>query len=209
LFSGDDVFKSLKDLSGGELVRLELCKIFKRRPNFLILDEPTNHMDIASKEALEEILESYEGTIIFVSHDRYFVRRIATSLIVFENGGGRFLKDTNYSEYEKTVENTQQDNKAEIVPQCKQNKVKDEVKNEKAKVNVYLQNKEKAKKEARLKKLEKLIAEAEEKVNALSEQFNEPDVCSDYVKVLEIQGQIDALNSEIQKYTDEWYLLSE
>ena len=166
-------------------------------------------MDIASKEALEKILENYEGTIIFVSHDRYFIKRIATSLIVFENGGGKFLKNTNYSDYEKTLESTQQDTKIEIMTKEKQNKFEVEEKSKSEKVNVYLQNKERAKKEARLKKLEKLIAEAEATVNELSEMFNSPDVCSDYVKVLEIQGKIDDLNAQIQKYTDEWYLLSE
>ncbi|MBP3631034.1 MAG: ABC-F family ATP-binding cassette domain-containing protein [Clostridia bacterium] len=210
LFSGDDVFKNLKDLSGGELVRLELCKIFKRRPNFLILDEPTNHMDIASKEALEAMLENYEGTLIFVSHDRYFIRRIATSLIVFENGGGRYLKDTNYADYEGMLNDLQQETNIEVVKVENATEKKQDIEiSEGKKVNLYLQNKEKAKKDARLKKLERLIAEAEKNIVELSEQFNSPDVCSDYVKVLEIQSQIDKLNEEIQNYTEEWYSLSE
>ena len=210
LFSGDDVFKNLKDLSGGELVRLELCKIFKRRPNFLILDEPTNHMDIASKEALEAMLENYEGTLIFVSHDRYFIRRIATSLIVFENGGGRYLKDTNYADYEGMLNDLQQETNIEVVKVENATEKKQDIEiSEGKKVNLYLQNKEKAKKDARLKKLERLIAEAEKNIVELSEQFNSTDVCSDYVKVLEIQSQIDKLNEEIQNYTEEWYSLSE
>ena len=92
-FSQDDVFKNIKDLSGGERVRLELCKILKKRPNFLILDEPTNHMDIVGREAFEKMLIDYKGTILFVSHDRYFVNKIANNLIVFEDGDSKFLKD--------------------------------------------------------------------------------------------------------------------
>ena len=74
LFSGEDVFKTIDMLSGGEKVRLALCKIFEKKPNFLILDEPTNHMDIIGKETLEDILKDYKGTVIFVSHDRYFIK---------------------------------------------------------------------------------------------------------------------------------------
>lgn len=209
LFSGDDVFKSLKELSGGELVRLELCKIFKKRPNFLILDEPTNHMDIASKEALEKMLEKYEGTLIFVSHDRYFINKIAKSLIVFENGGGKFLKECKYAEYEKTLEKEISDTKE--VGRAREIKRVDVQKPEvkEAKVNVYLQNKEKARNEARRKKLERLIDEIEREIAELSERFNDPDLCSDYVKVLEIQSIIDEKNSELEKYTEEWYNLSE
>ena len=84
LFSGEDVFKTVNMLSGGERVRLALCKIFKRRPNFLILDEPTNHMDIVGKETLEDILKQFEGTVLFVSHDRFFIKEISDSLLVFE-----------------------------------------------------------------------------------------------------------------------------
>ena len=85
LFTKDDVFKPVNALSGGEKVRLEICKIFQRRPNFLILDEPTNHMDIIGKETLEKMLKHYTGTLLFVSHDRYFVKQVASSVLVFED----------------------------------------------------------------------------------------------------------------------------
>ena len=98
LFSGEDVFKTLDMLSGGERVRLALCKLFRKNPNFLILDEPTNHMDIASKEALEELLLDYEGTLLFVSHDRYFIKKLANKLLVFTEGKTEF-KDMGYEEY--------------------------------------------------------------------------------------------------------------
>ena len=84
LFTGEDVFKEIKVLSGGEKVRLQLCKIFKKKPNLLLLDEPTNHMDIIGKESLENILKEYKGTVIFVSHDRYFVNKIADCILAFE-----------------------------------------------------------------------------------------------------------------------------
>lgn len=105
LLSGDDVFKCVKDLSGGEKVRLALSKIFRRRPNFLILDEPTNHMDIIGKETLEKLLMDFSGTVIVVSHDRYLINRVAKSLIVFENGGVRYFDGT-FDEYEEREKET-------------------------------------------------------------------------------------------------------
>ena len=98
LFKGDDVFKTLNVLSGGEKVRLQLCKILFNKPNFLILDEPTNHMDIVGKEHLEDILECYKGTMIFVSHDRYFIKKIANQLLVFDDDGIKFYP-YGYDEY--------------------------------------------------------------------------------------------------------------
>ncbi len=208
LFSGDEVFKNLKNLSGGELVRLELCKIFKRKPNYLILDEPTNHMDIAGKEALERMLERYEGTILFVSHDRYFVNKIAKSLIVFENGGGKFLKDTTYADYEKMQETIVDYGENAKKMQNTQTALK--AKEEKPeKVNTYLQNKEKAKNDAKRKKLERLIAGLEEEISALEEKFTDVSIASDYIKVLEIQKEIDERNVLLEKYTEEWFVLSE
>jgi ATP-binding cassette subfamily F protein 3 len=98
LFTGEDVFKNVSMLSGGEKVRLALCKILKRRPNVLILDEPTNHMDIIGKETLETMLKDFKGTLIFVSHDRYFVKQVATQLLVFEDGTTNLYK-FGYEEY--------------------------------------------------------------------------------------------------------------
>ena len=86
MFSGDDVFKQINMLSGGEKVRFALCKILKKGPNVLVLDEPTNHMDIVGKETLEDLLKEYKGTVIFVSHDRFFVKKIADSILAFQNG---------------------------------------------------------------------------------------------------------------------------
>lgn len=110
LFSGDDVFKNVNMLSGGEKVRLALCKILKTRPNVLVLDEPTNHMDIVGKETLESMLKDYKGTLIFVSHDRYFVKKVATQLLVFEDGTTN-LYQFGYEQYQEKLDREAEEGK--------------------------------------------------------------------------------------------------
>lgn len=110
LFSGEDVFKNVNMLSGGEKVRLELCKILKTRPNVLVLDEPTNHMDIVGKETLESMLKDYKGTLIFVSHDRYFVKKVATQLLVFEDGTTN-LYQFGYEQYQEKLDREAEESK--------------------------------------------------------------------------------------------------
>lgn len=143
LLSGDDVFKCVKDLSGGEKVRLALSKIFRRRPNFLILDEPTNHMDIIGKETLEKLLMDFSGTVIVVSHDRYLINRVAKRLIVFENGGVRYFDGT-FDEYEEREKET-----AEEVAKEKPEKTK------KTGGERYVESKEEARRKHRVEFLEK------------------------------------------------------
>ena len=110
LFSGEDVFKNVNMLSGGERVRLALCKILKTRPNVLVLDEPTNHMDIVGKETLESMLKDYKGTLIFVSHDRYFVKKVATQLLVFEDGTTN-LYQFGYEQYQEKLDREAEERK--------------------------------------------------------------------------------------------------
>ncbi|MSC55294.1 ATP-binding cassette domain-containing protein [[Eubacterium] rectale] len=110
LFSGEDVFKNVNMLSGGEKVRLALCKILKTRPNVLVLDEPTNHMDIVGKETLESMLKDYKGTLIFVSHDRYFVKKVATQLLVFEDGTTN-LYQFGYEQYQEKLDREAEESK--------------------------------------------------------------------------------------------------
>ena len=110
LFSGDDVFKNVNMFSGGEKVRLALCKILKTRPNVLVLDEPTNHMDIVGKETLESMLKDYKGTLIFVSHDRYFVKKVATQLLVFEDGTTN-LYQFGYEQYQEKLDREAEESK--------------------------------------------------------------------------------------------------
>ena len=110
LFSGEDVFKNVNMLSGGEKVRLALYKILKTRPNVLVLDEPTNHMDIVGKETLESMLKDYKGTLIFVSHDRYFVKKVATQLLVFEDGTTN-LYQFGYEQYQEKLDREAEESK--------------------------------------------------------------------------------------------------
>ena len=110
LFSGEDVFKNVNMLSGGEKVRLALCKILKTRPNVLVPDEPTNHMDIVGKETLESMLKDYKGTLIFVSHDRYFVKKVATQLLVFEDGTTN-LYQFGYEQYQEKLDREAEESK--------------------------------------------------------------------------------------------------
>ncbi len=196
LFSGNDVFKTVDMLSGGERVRLALCKIFKRKPNFLILDEPTNHMDILSKETLENMLADYEGTLLFVSHDRYFVKKVAHHILSFENGQTKWYK-YGYDEYDSAsskANNTVQNNN-EIRP--------------KQKKNYTTPAKEKAKKERVLKKAEDAIASLEIELEALKAEINKDENISDYIKLSELQEKIDETEMKLLEKMEEWESLSE
>ncbi len=194
LFSGDDVFKEIKVLSGGEKVRLQLCKIFKKEANLLLLDEPTNHMDIVGKESLENILKEYKGSLIFVSHDRYFVNKIADSILAFETEGVIYFKG-NYEEYcrykeSKICENV---NRVETV-------------NTRANgnSNQYFINKENAKRKNRINKLEIQIEQKENDINILKMEMQKEDVCTDYMKLKELQDKIMVIEQEIEQKMLEW-----
>ena len=191
LFSGESVFKTIDMLSGGERVRLALCKLFKKSPNLLILDEPTNHMDILSKETLEDILLSYSGTLIFVSHDRYFVRKISDRLISFENGGAS-VYDFGYDEY--MLRRSQE----EIVTQLP----KPTEKKEKKTYTTPL--KEKQKREKALKKAEEKIAELEARLEKLNAAMQRPENLADYQKLSELQSQIDECEEQLLEQMEIW-----
>ena len=194
-FTGDDVFKNLNNLSGGEKVRLTLCKILYSKPNVLVLDEPTNHLDIVGKETLENMLVDYEGTIVFVSHDRYFVSKIADRLLVFENDDVKFYPNT-YSEYEE-------------IRKPKEFEEQDKPRAKSIGKNFTTPLKEKSKIERRLQKLEALIEECDNILTELNEKINSQEVFSDYVKVLEVQGEIDSTTQKQEEYMTEWAELSE
>ena len=196
LFSGDDVFKCVNDLSGGERVRLALAKIFKRRPNVLILDEPTNHMDIVGKETLENMLQCYEGTVILVSHDRYFINKIADRLLVFEDGGAVY-HPYGYAEYEEKLK--AEDDNVSVQSEKKEDKPK--------KDNTSFRDK--GRRERKLKKLEDQIAKCEEDISGLESRLEDPSISADYVKLSEIQDEINRLAEEQERLTEEWITLSE
>lgn len=197
LFSGEDVFKTIDMLSGGERVRLALCKLFRKSPNLLILDEPTNHMDIISKETLEDILMSYSGTLIFVSHDRYFVKKLATRLITFENNAAN-VWDFGYDEYLLRQTNQQA---TESTPTVKPEK--------KEKKTYTTPLKEKQKRERALKKAEEKIAELETKLDELRQEQQSPENLADYQKLSELQDQIDTCETELLEQMEIWEELSE
>lgn len=199
LFTGEDVFKKVSDLSGGERVRLALSKMFKKRPNVLILDEPTNHMDIVGKETLENMLLEYTGTVIFVSHDRYLVNKVANKLLVFENGNVNFYP-FGYGEYELITKE-----KEDIVVES--NKETPKEKSQKKTFSTPL--KDKGKKERRVKRLEELIAKCESEIESLNKELEDPLVYSNYVKVNELQEKISLLQTELDTYSEEWLTLSE
>lgn len=197
LLSGDDVFKCVKDLSGGEKVRLALSKIFRRRPNFLILDEPTNHMDIIGKETLEKLLMDFSGTVIVVSHDRYLINRVAKSLIVFENGGVRYFDGT-FDEYEEREKET-----AEEVAKENPEKTK------KTGGERYVESKEEARRKHRVEFLEKKITALEEELSRAQAKLDDETVNTDYKKVMAVEEEIKTIEEKLEPLITEWTELSE
>ena len=201
LFSGDDVKKSVGMLSGGEKARLLLAKLSMENNNFLILDEPTNHLDIDSKEVLENALIDFDGTLLFVSHDRYFINRVATHVLeLSENGSTLYLGDYDYYV----------DKKAEMeVSQTEETSTSNQVK-EASSVNDYQAQKE-SQKEARklMRQIESLEAEIEEletQSQAISEQMLE---INDAEKLMELQAKLDKISRREEEAMLEWEELSE
>ncbi len=190
MFVGQEVFKKVNMLSGGEKVRLSISKILKKGPNLLILDEPTNHMDIIGKETLENMLKEYQGTLIFVSHDRFFVNKIADSILSFENGKVKYYP-YGYEYYlekrEETVEESSIQKNDKVIKQTYTNPLK-----------------EKGKLERKIKKIEEEISKREEEICSLQKELEKEEIYSDYIKVGEIQSKIDSLNQEIQENMILW-----
>ena len=186
LFSSEEVFKEVNVLSGGEKVRLALAKLMLQGANFLILDEPTNHLDIVSKEALENCLKDYDGTILFVSHDRYFIKNIANSCLVLENGESTYYPD-GYKDYIDQTKKVVPDEKGEV----KEVKVVKNVK-PKAKYN--------------LKKIEARLAELEELLETKRELRYDPEYYHDHAKMQALDEEIDDIHNQIHHTEDEWEL---
>ena len=193
LFSADDVFKTVDVLSGGEKVRLSLAKLLLKHSNFLILDEPTNHLDIPGKEALEEALKGFAGSILFVSHDRYFIQQLADGLLVLEDGKASFFEGT-YQEYteKKQAENT---------PQTQ----------EKPKTVQEKKNASPLSPESRrrlIATLEKKITAKEEELEAMRALRFEPEYYQDHQKMNALDEDIDDIHNELAHLMDEWEELS-
>lgn len=213
LFTGEDVFKKIKVLSGGEKSRLQLCKILRKGPNLLLLDEPTNHMDIVGKESLEQILKEYKGTLIFVSHDRYFVNKIADSILEFENGKVTFF-DGNYEEYTRHKEDVTEEEEELLSKRAKvnlnnENVATNQMENKKENnINRYLISKQNNKIKNKMDKLEKDIEEKEKKIKEIEVEMQKEDISTDYIKLSDLQQQISVLHEEIDSKMEEWEILS-
>lgn len=191
LFQNDDVYKKISVLSGGEKVRLKLAILFSFKPNLLILDEVTNHIDIKTKEYLEEIFSMYEGTLIFVSHDRYFTGKIANRLIVLSKNGVDITEEK-YDEYLKKINE-------EIAVETKKQEIP---KKEKSTKNTYEIKKE-------INRLENEIAKLEVKITELTNETFNPEVYNDYKKLQEVNNKIEAKKNELKEKNDKWEELFE
>lgn len=198
LFTGEEVFKTLGQLSGGEKVRLALCKMFKMRPNLLILDEPTNHMDLVGKEALENMLKNYTGTILFVSHDRYFIKEIATGMLDFKQDKTVFY-DCGYEEYLERLQ--KEELKQQQLLQARQEEERKEKKPEGSgnktptlsdvfdKKTYYNPGKILSRLKQQMAKYEKQLEESEQRLADLQMQIMDPALASDYTKLMELEEQ--------------------
>ncbi|WP_069650325.1 ABC-F family ATP-binding cassette domain-containing protein [Caloranaerobacter ferrireducens] len=200
LFQGDDIFKEISTLSGGEKSRLALLKLMLSKANFLLMDEPTNHLDIDSKEVLEDALKDYEGTLLVISHDRYFLNKVTDKILELSSEG---IKEYlgNYDYY---------------LDKKKANEAQEEIFNDKTKTQIKAERKklkEQKKKEKKLrekiKNLESRISQYEEKISELEEYMCKPEVFNDPTKSIEISMEANSLKKELEELYDEWMELTE
>ncbi len=198
LFKGDEIEKKMSELSGGERARVALLLLILSKPNLLILDEPTNHLDIQSREVFEDALAEYDGTILAVSHDRYFVNRIANKIMAF-NGTSVTPMDGNYDTYAQRLHETAVEKKETAAAEKKPNE--------------YKQRKElesqARKKKTRISRLEASIAEAEAKKTDIEAQLNDPALAADYEKILQLTADLQVVTEELESLFEEWMLLND
>lgn len=199
LFRADEVLKQISDLSGGERARVALLKLMLSGANFLLLDEPTNHLDIASREALESALLNYEGTLLAVSHDRYFINKLAKRVLYLsENGVENYLGDYDYY-LEKKKETPQ----AETNREEKSRSGKDEYRLQKQRES------EERKRRNRLQKLEEEMEALEQEIAELTKLLEQPEYASDYVKAAELTEQLSEKETKLSDLYEEWGNLDE
>lgn len=193
LFSADDVFKTVDVLSGGEKVRLSLAKLLLKHSNLLILDEPTNHLDIPGKEALEESLKGFTGTLLFVSHDRYFISQLATGLLILDETSAQFV-DKTYAEYTESLSG------------------KEEVRIFEEKKDTRTENKPQMSPESRRRevaRIEKEITKKEEELEFMRSLRFEEEYYQDFQKMNDLEADIDDIHDELARLMDRWEELSE
>ena len=213
LFSGDDVKKKISSLSGGEKARVSLAKLMLLKANVLILDEPTNHLDLYSKEVLEASLLEYEGTLIFISHDRYFLNKIAERMMELSPQGVEYFLG-NYDDYvekkRELVEDLAEKNRIATAGQAAASSKSAEAQNV---VPVYEADKqakrEERSKQRKLEQIEQSIAILEDQITELENRMVAPDVIHDYVLLRELQQQTELTRAELDQAYSEWEALSE
>jgi ATP-binding cassette, subfamily F, member 3 len=196
LFTQDTVYKKVCQLSGGEKVRLSLAKILKKRPNLLILDEPTNHMDIVSKEALEAMLMNYEGTVLFVSHDRYFVQKIADSLLVFETDKVNYYP-FGYQEY--TERELSSDEAKASIKFLSQTNAPKAILNGKERDRKALDRKKQA-----MRKIEIMVEDTEREIERIKALMESPEIACDYAKLTEINDQLIREENKLEVHLENY-----
>ena len=205
LFTEADVFKRVGDLSGGEKGRLSLAKLMLSEANFLILDEPTNHLDIISKEILEEALNQYDGTVLFVSHDRYFINKAASRILdLTDQTVVNYIGNYDYYLEKREVQ------MAKIRPE--KNDRNGLQKNDSAKEEWKQKKEEQAKerkKAAQLKRTEEEIAEKEAEIKVLNEELNDPDYATNSAKLSEIHERMTQVQEDLERLYETWEALAE
>jgi len=233
LFTGDDVYKHVQDLSGGEKGRLALAKLIYSRVNVLVLDEPTNHLDIPSREALEEALDAYEGTIVTISHDRYFLDRLATQILALDGKGGAEHYDGDYTEYHdwkagrgstrganqsETFSDTDSGGQTDqVIPDLmnpeapagpavsKPERKKKTPPSGKAGVKVIKKKKPEVRTQAMI---EMEVAAAEQRVNEISQEMAQPEVARDVQRLIKLNQEYEQASLRLRELYEEWERLS-
>ncbi len=210
LFQGEDVFKRVADLSGGEKGRLSLAKLIYSQKNVLILDEPTNHLDIPSREALESALDQYDGTVITVSHDRYFLDRIATQILSFDESGYAEIFNGNYTEFHDARDRREEERNLKL----NEREQKRDVQN--SKIDKQIGEKKDARSkneiqraEQRVKQIEREIAETEKLAAEFSQKMSDPQIAANRQKLQDAINRFAQAEKKIQDLYKEWEMLSE
>src|SRR5262245_7397928 len=228
LFTGDDVYKHVGDLSGGEKGRLALAKLIYSRVNVLVLDEPTNHLDIPSREALEEALDAYEGTIITISHDRYFLDRVATQILALDGAGGAEHYDGDYTEYHDwklrglganvPANDLEPENLVSLTPDLSKSSVSvvevaetklAQAKKGAAKKQTIKVVKKKRPESRTPERVESDIAQAERLLNSVSEQMGTPEVARDAGRLIKLNEEYRQAEARLRELYEEWDRVSE
>ena len=198
LFSGEDVFKTVSVLSGGEKARLKFAILAEEKSNVLLLDEPTNHLDLPAREALEEAAANYGGTLLFVSHDRYFINRLATKVLELKDHRAT-LYDGNFDDYLAAVKEAEA-----AVPAVSKSSTEGAASFYRSKQ----QRAEDARRKKRIAELETLIEQSEEAIGERNRLLCDPATAADYEKVAALCGEIETLRKEADAYTEEWLTLN-